>query len=58
MKDLPISVQTFKRMRERDCVYVDKTEFVYALARKESSSFLSHPRRFGKSCLYCSKQVT
>ena len=33
MKKLPISVQTFKRIREKDYVYVDKTEFVYPLAK-------------------------
>jgi hypothetical protein len=51
MKDLPIGIQTFKKMREQDYVYVDKTEFVYALARKDTSAFLSRPRRFGKSLL-------
>ena len=51
MKKLPISVQTFKRMREDNCVYVDKTEHVYNLAKENSSSFLSRPRRFGKSLL-------
>ena len=52
MKDLPISVQTFKRIREEDYVYVDKTEYVYTLAKKKGGSyFLSRPRRFGKSLL-------
>ena len=36
MKDLPIGIQTFKKMREGDYVYVDKTAFVYALARKDT----------------------
>ena len=51
MKDLPIGIQTFKKMRENDYVYVDKTQFVYNIAQKESNSFLSRPRRFGKSLL-------
>lgn len=52
MKDLPIGVQTFKRIRENNYVYVDKTELVYALAEKIGGSyFLSRPRRFGKSLL-------
>ena len=51
MKDLPIGVQTFKKMRENNYVYVDKTEFVYELARKEGNNFFSRPRRFGKSLL-------
>ena len=51
MKDLPIGVQTFKKMRENNYVYVDKTKFVYALAKSEGNYFLSRPRRFGKSLL-------
>lgn len=51
MKKLPIGIQTFKKMREKNYVYVDKTEFIYALAQDDSSSFLSRPRRFGKSLL-------
>ena len=51
MKDLPIGIQTFKKMREGNYVYVDKTEHIYALARKDTSAFLSRPRRFGKSLL-------
>ncbi len=51
MKDLPIGVQTFKKMREQGYVYVDKTQLIYNLARKQSTSFLSRPRRFGKSLL-------
>jgi hypothetical protein len=51
LKQLPIGVQTFKKMRELDYVYIDKTEFVYNLAMKEGVFFLSRPRRFGKSLL-------
>ena len=51
MKKLPIGVQTFKKMRENDFVYVDKTELIHALTEKGSSYFLSRPRRFGKSLL-------
>ena len=51
MKELPIGVQIFKKMRENDYIYVDKTEFVYPIARKEGNNFLSRPRRFGKSLL-------
>ena len=46
----PISVQTFETLRERDYIYVDKTDLVYELA-KEHVCFLSRPRRFGKSLL-------
>ena len=52
MKDLPIGVQTFKAIRENDYIYVDKTELIYTLAKKQKGSyFLSRPRRFGKSLL-------
>ena len=46
----PISVQTFETIIDRKCVYVDKTDLVYELA-KEHVCFLSRPRRFGKSLL-------
>ena len=51
LKELPIGVQTFKKMRENNYVYVDKTEHVYNLATKQGVFFLSRPRRFGKSLL-------
>lgn len=46
----PIGVQDFGKLIERNCVYVDKTDLVYQLAR-ENVCFLSRPRRFGKSLL-------
>ncbi|MDZ7876484.1 MAG: AAA family ATPase [Saprospiraceae bacterium] len=41
LKNLPIGVQTFKKMREGNYVYVDKTEHVYNLASSEGVYFLS-----------------
>jgi len=49
LRRLPIGVQTFKKMREGDYVYVDKTRYAYELAAQEGYYFLSRPRRFGKS---------
>jgi Predicted AAA-ATPase/PD-(D/E)XK nuclease superfamily len=49
LKDLPIGVQTFKKMRENNYVYVDKTAHIYDLTRQQGAYFLSRPRRFGKS---------
>ena len=46
---LPIGIQTFRKMRESDCYYVDKTEYALRLAKEGSHYFLSRPRRFGKS---------
>ena len=46
---LPIGIQTFRKIREQDCYYVDKTPYIRALVRGGSHYFLSRPRRFGKS---------
>ena len=46
---LPIGIQTFREIIERDCYYVDKTEFALRLIEQGKYYFLSRPRRFGKS---------
>ena len=46
---LPIGIQTFQEIRERDCYYVDKTAYVGRLLDEGKHYFLSRPRRFGKS---------
>ena len=46
---LPIGMQTFRELRERDCYYVDKTAYVERLLHEGKHYFLSRPRRFGKS---------
>ncbi len=51
MKNLPIGVQTLPKMRERNCIYVDKTELVHQLVTRGTTYFFSRPRRFGKSLL-------
>ena len=51
MKNLPISIQTLAKIRENDCVFVDKTEMVAQLVKRAGAYFLSRPRRFGKSLL-------
>ena len=48
---LPIGIQTFRKLREQDCYYVDKTHFVERLLDEGTHYFLSRPRRFGKSLL-------
>ncbi len=48
-KKLPIGIQTFRKIREDNCYYVDKTGFACRLAEEGSHYFLSRPRRFGKS---------
>ena len=46
----PVGIQDFEKLRNKKCVYVDKTDLVYRLAQKDYI-FLSRPRRFGKSLL-------
>ena len=46
---LPIGIQTFRKIREDGCYYVDKTAFVRRLLDEGTHFFLSRPRRFGKS---------
>ena len=50
-KKLPIGIQTFAKLREDDCYYVDKTGFARRLIHEGTHYFLSRPRRFGKSLL-------
>ena len=48
-KKLPIGIQTFRKIREDDYYYVDKTALALRLVEEGSHYFLSRPRRFGKS---------
>ena len=48
---LPIGLQTFRKLREENCYYVDKTGFIARLLDEGTHYFLSRPRRFGKSLL-------
>ncbi|MDR2465774.1 MAG: AAA family ATPase, partial [Prevotellaceae bacterium] len=51
IRDLPIGIQSFEKLRAGNYVYVDKTQYVYNLVRTDKPYFLSRPRRFGKSLL-------
>ena len=55
MKELPLGIQTFEKIRKdpEKYIYIDKTKEIAAIAKKETPCFLSRPRRFGKS-LTCS----
>ncbi len=46
---LPIGIQSFRNLRERNCYYVDKTAYIERLVDEGTHYFLSRPRRFGKS---------
>ena len=50
MKLLPLGIQTFEKIIDKDMVYVDKTDLIYNLVKMDYI-FLSRPRRFGKSLL-------
>jgi hypothetical protein len=55
-KILPISRQSFRKLREDNCIYVDKTRHIYDLCTEGGMYFLSRPRRFGKSLLLSTLQ--
>jgi hypothetical protein len=50
-KQLPIGIQTFREIREKDHYYVDKTALIQQMMGSGKHYFLSRPRRFGKSLL-------
>ena len=49
MKKLPIGIQTFKEIIVNDYIYIDKTDLALEVIQNYKYSFLSRPRRFGKS---------
>jgi hypothetical protein len=51
MRKMPIGIQEFETIVRDKCVYVDKTEWIYRLAKEGNFYFLGRPRRFGKSLL-------
>ncbi len=51
LKNLPIGIQDFEKLRNEDYLYVDKTALIYKMVTTGSYYFLSRPRRFGKSMM-------
>ena len=51
MINYPLSIQSFEDLRNRKCLYIDKTNYVYNLVHQGKTYFLARPRRFGKSLL-------
>ncbi len=51
MKNLPIGIQTFAKIRDKEenYIYIDKTDLALNLINSSGYYFLSRPRRFGKS---------
>ena len=48
-RKLPTGIQTFRKVREEGCYYVDKTSYIHRLVAQGTHYVLSRPRRFGKS---------
>ena len=51
LQTLPIGEQSFEKLRRENRLYVDKTQYIYRMAKEGTHYFLSRPRRFGKSLL-------
>lgn len=51
MRKYPVGIQDFRKIREDNFVYVDKTRLIHTLIESGTYYFLSRPRRFGKSLL-------
>ena len=51
MLKFPVSISSFREIRKEGYAYVDKTQYIHQLANSVKFSFLSRPRRFGKSML-------
>ena len=46
-----MGIQTYEKLVDNNCLYVDKTQFIYKMIKLGNYIFLSRPRRFGKSLL-------
>ena len=56
LKPLPVGIQTFDKLIESGCIYVDKTAYIHKMVKLSNYIFLSRPRRFGKSLLVSTLQ--
>ena len=50
-KRLPLGITSFKKIRDKNYIYVDKTDIIAKFVGDLGPFFLSRPRRFGKSTL-------
>ena len=57
LKQLPVGIQTYSKLVEQDCLYIDKTEYICKMIKVSNYIFLSRPRRFGKSLLVSTLQA-
>ncbi len=49
MKKIPYGIINFRELREKDCLYVDKTEYIETLETYGEKIMYLRPGRFGKS---------
>ena len=51
MRPIATDTNDVPKLREKGCIYVDKTEYIYRMASDVGTNlfFISRPRRFGKS---------
>ena len=54
---LPVGIPTFSEVIDLDCLYIDKTEYIWNMIHLSKYIFLSRPRRFGKSLLVSTLQA-
>lgn len=57
LKRLPVGLQTYEKVVEQNCLYIDKTEYIWKMMNISNYIFLSRPRRFGKSLLVSTLQA-
>ena len=57
LKRLPVGIQTYSEIIGLDCLYIDKTEYIWNMIHLSKYIFLSRPRRFGKSLLVSTLQA-
>ena len=57
LKRLPVGIQTYEKIVEQDCLYIDKTDFIPKMMALSNYVFLCCPRRFGKSLLVSTLQA-
>ncbi|MDR1038829.1 MAG: AAA family ATPase [Deltaproteobacteria bacterium] len=50
-KKLPVSDLTFREIIQQNCLYADKTKYIYRMINNYKNCFLARPRRFGKTLL-------
>ncbi len=51
LKRLPLGIQTYDKIVEQNCLYIDKTAYIPKMLQTSKYIFLNRPQRFGKSLL-------